>query len=89
MYEHRISLFLALCKSNPKKAWVSRFHSDNTAYPGWFLLGIGKLPGDQITYHIPDKYWVFCSKYEKLDKAPDFDGHTSNDVLYRIKRDYC
>lgn len=98
LYEHRIQLFIQLCKrlsSLPgdfiapinSEVWRSRFHSDGKiAYGGgWFVLGIGKVAGYQITYHLPEKYWTECSFAETLDLAPEFDGHTSNDVLQRLK----
>jgi len=60
LYEHRVRLYLALCKHGPKFVWKSRKHSDGTSYPGWFLLGMNTVPGLQMTYHIPDKYWDHC-----------------------------
>lgn len=65
--------------------WKSRTHSDGSVWNGWFLLGINYTPGTQMTYHLPDSYWDLCP-FEELDKAPDFDGHTSEDVLERLKR---
>ena len=91
LYEHRITLYIALCKLYENKVdiigdvWCSTFHSDGTSFDGWFILGIGKEKGKQITYHIPAKYWTdVCEFAEVLDKAPEFDGHTSADVLERI-----
>lgn len=94
LYEHRIALFIALCKqinrqpySEDKKygLWRSELHSDGTNYKGWFILGIGKEKGKQITYHIPAKYWQDTGFAETLEKAPDFDGHTPEDVLIRLE----
>lgn len=100
LYEHRIELFITICRvikdlqkiigDGPMlfpPVWRSRFHSDGKiAYSGgWFVLGIFKSPGEQITYHLPEKYWTRCDFAETLDKAPEFDGHTSNDVLQRLK----
>lgn len=95
LYEHRIALFMSLCRYfiqgkasyDSRNVWMSKLHSDRSHYDGWFLLGIGKEKGNQITYHIPDKYWNECKKFaEDMIKAPEFDGHTSQDVLERIKK---
>ena len=91
LYEHRIVLWIALCNalglanhSNDQNVWKSKLHSDGTSFDGWFILGMNKETGTQITYHIPMKYWDECYFIE-LEKAPEFDGHTSADVLTRIK----
>lgn len=96
LYEHRFELYIALCmkitfglnKSGGKetnRVWRSLFHSNGSGIAGWFLLGIDKEPGKQITYHLPLSKWEVCHFAETLDKAPEFDGHTSDDVLERIK----
>jgi hypothetical protein len=95
LYEHRIELYirLALLASNHKspvghRVWLSLKHSDGTEMPGWFILGINKEPGRQITYHIPQKYLgrlASDSRVEILDIAPEYDGHTSADVLTRLR----
>lgn len=103
LYEHRITIFIALCKKleasiseyqqhmmgreaeHPKRPWKSRFHSDGSTWEGWFIMGIGKEKGEQITYHLPESKWEETDFAETLDKAPEFDGHTPEDVLKRIK----
>lgn len=94
LYEHRIVLYIALCErlvaaeeneGQGKEVWKSRKHSDGSVWDGWFLLGINKKAGEQITYHLPEKYWMKCN-FDELQKAPDFDGHTSADVLERISK---
>lgn len=86
LYEHRIILFIALCKilSGSKYIWRSKLHSDGSSYDDWFILGIGDRAGKQITYHLPLTKWDNTSFAITLDKAPEFDGHTSQDVLERI-----
>lgn len=102
LYEHRITLFIAFCKElaanrireaiqggmvRYAKVWRSKLHSDGTMFDGgWFILGIGKDKGDQITYHLPIAKWDETHFAETLIKAPEFDGHTSEDVLERLKR---
>lgn len=98
LYEHRITLYIALCGwiktaielsgGNPaNKIWRSKRHSDGElAFGGdWFVLGINKEKGEQITYHLPIEKWDQCDFAEELEKAPEYDGHTPQDVLERLK----
>lgn len=96
LYDHRITLYIALCRhkhelyaiENPgkHKVWRSKKHSDGSEWDGWFILGIGTEKGKQITYHIPVERWDETEHFaETLEKAPDWDGHTSADVIERIK----
>lgn len=68
-----------------KKVWRSKIHFDGSNYKGWFVLGINRNKDEQITYHVPLKRWKETNFAETLNKAPKFDGHTSRDVLERIK----
>jgi hypothetical protein len=92
LYDHRIELFIALCRKlaehepEKRKVWRSRLHSDGTGFDGFFVMGIGREPGEQITYHLPDTKWEATDFAETLDRALEWDGHTSNDVLKRIAR---
>lgn len=97
LYEHRIALFIALCKrlsclpgdfKTPydSMVWRSLKHSDGTVWDGWFILGIGVEPETQITYHLPFSKWDECRFAHTLIQAPEWDGHTSDDVLKRLKR---
>ncbi len=93
LYDHRITLFLALCKvidaqETGPYVWRSRLHSDGTAFDGWFVAGIGTAPGEQITYHLPLSRWGECEWMDTRERAPDFDGHTSADVLARLRGIY-
>lgn len=58
----------------------------SSKFDGWFVLGYGYIEGEQITYHLPLSKWDECNFAKTLDKAPKFDGHTSEDVLERIKK---
>lgn len=94
LYDHRIELFIALCKVsqppyteiNPPLVWRSKLHYDGSEFIGWFVLGMNKVAGRQITYHLPMVRWADTDFAETLDKAPEFDGHTPADVLERLKR---
>lgn len=94
LYEHRIGIYIALCCAQDKinkvfrgggqPVWRSKKHSDGKTLDSWFILGVGKENGKQITYHLPDYYWELCDFAEVLEIAPDFDGHTSADVIDRL-----
>lgn len=97
LYEHRITLFIALCKVYAETdfaewgrrcpdVWRSKVNGDGSVWEGWFILGINKKQGEQITYHLPIEKWNETEFAETLDKAPDWDKHTPNDVLERIKK---
>lgn len=96
LYDHRITLFIALCKTLDNwdydgtsmrlpKPWRSKTHHDGSSWDGWFIMGIGKEKGEQISYHLPLSRWDETDFAETLDKAPEWDGHTPADVLERIK----
>lgn len=90
LYEHRIELFITLCRIITKYdcgtefVWKSKKHSDGSEFEGWFVLGVGINKGRQISYHLPISKWEEC-KFITFEFAPEFDGHTSNDVLQRLK----
>lgn len=99
LYDHRITLYIALCKAlngdlervldgngYGQRVWRSKTHGDGKpAYEGWFIMGIGKKSGEQISYHIPLDRWDETNFAETLEQAPEWDGHTSADVLERLK----
>jgi len=97
LYDHRNILFISLCQhiherftevvtsvSEVSPVWRSKRHSTDVEIAGWFLLGINHEPGKQITYHLPSSLWTKCDFAKTLEKAPEYDGHTSSDVLTRI-----
>lgn len=90
LYEHRITLFIALCRIYSLEmggpVWKSKKHHDGTSYDGWFIMGIFKNKGCQISYHLPISRWDDIDYCEELECAPEWDGHTSNDVLERLKQ---
>lgn len=83
LYDHRAALFVALTYLLPEKSWKSRYHHDGTAYPDMFIVGIN-LPTGQITYHYNIQLWWHCFNCKELDRAPEWDGHTSDDVIKRL-----
>jgi hypothetical protein len=92
LYDHRIRLYIQVCKLASKyldlPVWMSLLHHDGSSYEGWFILGIYKEKGKQISYHLPEKYLgevAGNSLVEILDNAPEWDGHSSSDVLERLR----
>lgn len=98
LYEHRVELFIALCKMYSRweslaakgityypSVWRSELHSDESKIDGWFIMGLGFSKGKQITYHLPMSKWEDTKFAWTIEKAPEFDGHTSDDVLERLK----
>lgn len=89
LYEHRIMLFIALAKKLRREGWGaaiwrSTAHSDGSVWEGWFILGINQEKDEQMTYRLPMSKWKDTDFASTLDKAPEWDGHTSADVLARI-----
>ena len=89
LYEHRHALFIALCRvarrERHRPVWRARLHADGTMLDGWFILGMGRKPGEQITYHLPGRLWPETEFARTLDRAPEFDGHTPEDLLLRLR----
>ena len=81
LYEHRHALFGMVVKR--MKGWKSRSHADGTSYPGWFIAGITTKEG-QVSYHLPVRLWDEFPGTER-ERAPEWDGHTSDDVVERLK----
>ena len=83
LYEHRTVLFSVICNSHTDLAWKSRHHHDGTMFDDMFIVGI-KTPAGQCTYHCENQYWDLF-RVPELERAPEFDGHTPEDVLVRIQ----
>jgi hypothetical protein len=94
LYTHRHLLFCAMSKLVWSKThferlycWKSNNHWINDevipVWEGWFLAGI-ELGSGMITYHLPLGYWDLFSGI-KRDIPPPHDGHTSQDVIERLK----
>jgi hypothetical protein len=93
LYSHRIELYKALCKTMQKlpqydgkpEIWKAIVHNDGSVMEGWFIMGINIIPGKTITYHLPMSEWDNCDFARILSVAVKWDGHTSADVLNRLK----
>ncbi|MGL5099780.1 MAG: hypothetical protein ACRC6B_07110 [Fusobacteriaceae bacterium] len=86
LYRHRIILFAWLCNSNKDKAWKSKLHHDGTMYKDYFIVGIDTKFG-QTSYHYHIDEWDFF-EVKELDNAPVFDGHTSEESLDRLFKEF-
>lgn len=78
LYYHRMMLFAVICNQNAGLAWKSRLHDDGTMFEGFFIVGITTPEGD-YTYHYKLQDWDKF-KVRELHKAPQWDGHTSEDI---------
>lgn len=87
LYDHRCNLFLLSMMQMPKDSWWSNKHSDGEQWDGWFIAGIN-LPTGVITYHLPTELYevVAATGAKELEFAPEWDGHTSSDVIERIQK---
>lgn len=91
LYDHRITLYSVLTylfnndEYTDHHCWKSKVHSDGSVFEGWFIAGIGETVGEQITYHIPITRWDDF-KIPELEKAPEWDSHTPEEILIRLKK---
>lgn len=83
LYEFRNVLFIKLVKANKDVAFKTIKNKEGEEWDGWFILGLNTEKG-QITFHLPIEYWDECDVKE-IERNSEYDGHTSNDVLSRIK----
>lgn len=83
LYHHRAVLFSVIVRDHADLAWKSKAHHDGTMYDGMFIVGI-ETPQGQATYHYDiDPYWDMF-ECKELDRAPEWDGHTSDEAIERI-----
>lgn len=100
LYEHKYALFYALIKIYDNyitpmgtriKCWKSKVHSDETMFDDSFIVGMTipdrsfepDKPPSYITYHYPVSWWTRFNVIT-LPNAPEWDGHTSDDVIERL-----
>ena len=79
LYKHRCILFAVICNQNKDKAWKSWLHHDGTMYEDYFIVGITIDGVGDFTYHYHKDNWDLFNVKE-LDRAPAWDGHTSDDI---------
>jgi hypothetical protein len=71
----------------------SSMHHDGSSYDGWFIMGFDHsisadggvgMAEKQISYHLPIKLWGLTDFCKTMERAPEWDGHTSKDVCDRL-----
>lgn len=78
LYYHRMVMFAVICNLHKDKAWKSLQHDDGSMFDDYFIVGI-ETPQGQFTYHYHISHWDDF-EVTMLDKAPKWDGHTSENV---------
>ena len=78
LYFNRMILFATICKLKRELCWKSKLHKDGSMYKGYFIVGI-TTPEGQFSYHYDLKYWDLFDVNE-LKRAPEWDGHTPEDI---------
>lgn len=91
LYEHRYALWFKMCEMiydnsfYPSPIVKAKRNHDGTYYEGYFILGYtDPTTKAQMSYHLPMVYWEKAYFAKEFDLYPDYDGHTSADVLKRI-----
>lgn len=82
LYYFRHVLFATILNSNKDKSWKSLKHHNDEEFPmfdGMFIAGINTEYG-QFTFHIEIEYWDMF-KCKEIDRAPEYDGHISEDIV--------
>lgn len=91
LYEHRNVLFCSfishseydICNHAIECFW-SRLHSDGTMFDNMIIVGM-KTPIGYITYHMDQKFTANLPGDIEVERAPEWEGHTSFDVLDRLQ----
>lgn len=82
LYYHRAVLFSVIVSVYPQLCWKSHKHSDGTMFENMFVVGIN-TPEGPATYHYHNDMWDLF-KCKAIQKAPQWDGHTSEQAIQRI-----
>lgn len=70
-------------KYHVHKSW--RHHDGELCFGGGWFIVVAVLPTGQISNHYEAKYWDLFKIPETEKALFSFDGHTSTDVLERLK----
>lgn len=90
LYEHRNTLFCSLvtCSHHkepfPVECFWSKKHSDGSMFSNYIIVGLAANHG-YVTYHMDEKFIKQLPEKIEVEFAPEWDGHTSNDVLDRLQ----
>ena len=83
LYDHRCLLFLNLALRCSDMAFKTWRNDAGEVWDGWFILGLN-TPHGQITYHLPADLWDLATVPE-IHHNEGYDGHSSGDVLERLR----
>lgn len=86
LYHHRVILSSVVFNTFKDISWKSKKHYDDEKdpmYDDMFIVGID-TPEGQATYHYHLAYWDLFDIPE-LETAKEFDGHTPDMAIERIK----
>ena len=83
LYTHRTALWALILTCNKEIAFKTKLNDMGEQLGGWFIAGLNTGHG-QLTYHLPDSLWDTLDVRE-VERNADYDGHTSADVIERIK----
>ena len=86
LYSHRRILTKSLFNKDKLNCLKSLKHHDGTMFEGYFIVGINTQLG-WATYHYEIKFWDDF-KVKDVDYFPEWDGHTSDDVINRINKHF-
>lgn len=81
LYHQRAVLFATIVNTFKDKSWKSWRHADGKRCfdsENWFIVGV-TTPEGNYTYHYEKEYWDMF-KCTELETAPEWDGHTDEDV---------
>lgn len=85
LYAHRVRLFVGLMHAHRNRAWWSTHYADGSGVSdGKFLIAGINTPEGAATYHIPKTETDHLPQGTFKFYAPEFDGHTADDVLQRL-----
>lgn len=76
-----------LAKIYSSRAYRANNNDNWESYPWWFVLWI-HTPNWDVSYHLPNKYWSELDWYwiQTTLNAPQWDWHTSKDVIDRLHK---
>lgn len=83
LYNVRHALFIIVALYFKESAFKTLKNNDGTVYNDYFLLYVNTVEG-QVSFHLPQKYWEYCSFATTTDKNDTYDGHTTIDVYLRL-----
>jgi hypothetical protein len=84
LYAHRNALFSLVLISYLKSAWKTWRNQNGEVWEGWFIAGLETEFG-QISYHMPAEWWERLPDVPEIERNAAYDGHTSTDVLNRLR----